>query len=37
MMTIREVIELLMKIFPFLVEMFGKYFGSTEEDAEVEA
>ena len=25
-MTIGEVIELLMKIFPFLVEMFGKLF-----------
>lgn len=36
-MTIGEVIELLMKIFPFLVEMFGKYFGSTEEDTEADA
>ncbi len=31
MMTIGEVIELLTKIFTFLGEIFGKYFGSAEE------
>ena len=35
-MTIREVIDMLEKIFKMLIEMFGISFGESE-DAEVEA
>ena len=32
MMTVGEVIEILMKVFEMIAEIFGGLFGSTEED-----
>ena len=36
-MTIREVINMLAKIFAYLGEILGGYFNKTEDDAEAEA